>query len=134
MDNSTNNDNQVYKKEIICDNGNCPVTATMNIIGGKWKIVLINRIYLESPARFGALRRSLKNISQSMLTAQLRELEEAGIIHRKIYAEVPPKVEYTLTELGMSLKPIIQAMSSWGKKYVQDKKESKENELAIVND
>lgn len=131
MKNNTVADNQVNKKEIICSDGNCPVTATMNIIGGKWKIVLINRIYSDSPARFGALKRSLKNISQSMLTTQLRELEEAGIIHRKIFAEVPPKVEYTLTELGMSLKPIIMEMSTWGKKYVQGKKETEESKISV---
>lgn len=129
MINNTNVDNQQDKnekneKKIIFDENSCPVTATMKVLGGKWKSILINAIYLTSPARFGELKRSVKGITQSMLTTQLRELEEDGIIYRKIYAEIPPRVEYTLTEFGLTLSPIIQSMSEWGKQY-RIKNESK---------
>ncbi len=105
MLNNTNIDNQEDKSEkiIVFDEKSCPVTATMQVLGGKWKAILINAIYHTSPARFGELKRSVKGITQSMLTQQLRELEEDGLINRKIYAEIPPKVEYTLTEFGLTL-------------------------------
>ena len=112
-------------KNLVFDENSCPVTATMQVLGGKWKSILINAIYLTAPARFGELKRSVKGITQSMLTAQLRELEEDGIISRKIYAEIPPRVEYTLTELGLSLSPIILSMSEWGKQYRLNKKVKK---------
>lgn len=105
------------EKKIIFDEKSCPVTATMNVIGGKWKPILINAIYHTSPARFGELKRSVIGITQSMLTSQLRELEENGIINRKIYAEIPPKVEYTLTEFGLTLSPILISMAEWGIEY-----------------
>ena len=93
------------------------MTAAMNVLGGKWKLLLLNRIYLDSPARFGALRRRIPAISQSMLTAQLREMEQDGLVARQIYAEMPPRVEYTLTELGHSLKPVIQSLCAWGEAH-----------------
>ncbi len=96
---------------------NCPMIDAMNVIGGKWKLTLIGRIYRQSPARFGELRRSLVGITQKMLTAQLRELERDGIIHRKVYAEVPPKVEYTLTEYGLTLEPIVSLLYAWGEEH-----------------
>jgi DNA-binding HxlR family transcriptional regulator len=105
------------EKKFIFDENTCPVTATMKVIGGKWKPILINAIYLQSPARFGELKRSLDGITQTMLTSQLRELEEDGIITRKIYAEIPPRVEYTLTEFGHTLGPIIKALAEWGVTY-----------------
>ncbi|MFN3852620.1 MAG: winged helix-turn-helix transcriptional regulator [Spirosomataceae bacterium] len=119
MKNNTIIENQEVKseKKIIFDENTCPVTATMKVLGGKWKTILINAIYLTSPARFGELKRSVVGITQSMLTSQLRELEEDGIITRKIYAEIPPRVEYTLTEFGLTLSPIIQSMADWGKQY-----------------
>jgi DNA-binding HxlR family transcriptional regulator len=119
MKNNTNVDNQEDKveKKIVFDENSCPVTATMQVLGGKWKAILINAIYLTSPARFGELKRSVKGITQSMLTSQLRELEDDGIINRKIYAEIPPRVEYTLTEFGLTLSPILQSMAEWGKEY-----------------
>ena len=125
MKNSTNIDNQIIKsnENFTFDENNCPVMATMGVIGGKWKVILINRIYFDSPARFGALKRCLKGISQTMLTSQLRELEEAGIISRKIYAEIPPKVEYTLTEFGLTIQPIIVSISEWGKKHRLNKEQ-----------
>jgi DNA-binding HxlR family transcriptional regulator len=119
MKNNTIIENQEFKEEkkVIFDEKTCPVTATMKVLGGKWKPILINAIYFTSPARFGELKRSVVGITQSMLTSQLRELEDDGIITRKIYAEIPPRVEYTLTEFGLTLSPIIQSMAEWGKQY-----------------
>ena len=123
MNNDTNVDNQLIetKKTFIFDENNCPVTATMKVLGGKWKPILINAIYHTSPARFGELKRSVIGITQSMLTQQLRELEDDGIIGRKIYAEIPPKVEYTLTEFGLTLSPVIQTLANWGNVYKLNK-------------
>jgi DNA-binding HxlR family transcriptional regulator len=119
MKNNTNADHQEVKieKKTVFDEKSCPVTATMQVLGGKWKVILINAIYHTSPARFGELKRSVKGITQSMLTQQLRELEEDGLISRKIYAEIPPRVEYTLTEFGLTLGPIMQSMATWGEEY-----------------
>lgn len=119
MKNNTIVENQEDKteKKLVFDENSCPVTATMQVLGGKWKPILINAIYLTSPARFGELRRSVKGITQSMLTSQLRELEDDGIINRKIYAEIPPRVEYTLTEYGITLSPIILSMAKWGEEH-----------------
>lgn len=119
MKNATKSDKETLKPErkIVFDEYSCPVTATMQVLGGKWKPILINAIYFTSPARFGELQRAVKGITQSMLTSQLRQLEEDGIVERKIYAEIPPRVEYTLTEFGLTLSPIMQAMAKWGKQY-----------------
>jgi DNA-binding HxlR family transcriptional regulator len=125
MKNNTNIDNQSVKPKetFVFDESTCPVTATMNVLGGKWKPILINAIYFTAPARFGELKRSVIGITQSMLTQQLRELEDDGIIRRKIYAEIPPKVEYTLTEFGLTLSPVIQTMAQWGKDFKLNKQE-----------
>jgi DNA-binding HxlR family transcriptional regulator len=119
MKNNTNTDNQLIKtkKTFIFDENTCPVTATMKVLGGKWKPILINAIYFTAPARFGELKRSVVGITQSMLTQQLRELEDDGIICRKIYAQIPPKVEYTLTDFGLTLSPVIQTLAAWGKEF-----------------
>ena len=119
MKKDTNTENQEVKNEnkIVFDEKTCPVTATMQVLGGKWKPILINAIYFTTPARFGELKRSVKGITQSMLTSQLRQLEADGVIKRKIYAEIPPRVEYTLTEFGLTLSPILVAMGNWGKQY-----------------
>jgi DNA-binding HxlR family transcriptional regulator len=126
MKNNTNIDNQEIKNEkvFVFDEDSCPVTATMKVLGGKWKPILINAIYFTAPARFGELKRSVIGITQSMLTQQLRELEEDGIISRKIYAEIPPKVEYTLTEFGLTLSPVIQTMAKWGEEYRMKKQKA----------
>ena len=94
----------------------CPVETTLMLIGDKWK-VLILRDLLPGTKRFGELKKSIGNVSQKVLTAQLRDMEEKGLVHRQVYAEVPPRVEYSLTELGQSLKPILDAMCSWGEDY-----------------
>lgn len=112
------------EKKIIFDENSCPVAATMKVLGGKWKAILINAIYHTSPARFGELKRSVKGITQSMLTQQLRELEDDGLISRKIYAEIPPRVEYTLTEFGLTLSPIMISMAEWGKEYRMKKQKA----------
>ena len=94
----------------------CPVETTLTLIGDKWK-VLILRDLLPGTKRFGELKKSIGMVSQKVLTAQLRDMEENGLVHREVYAEVPPRVEYSLTELGQSLKPILDAMWSWGEDY-----------------
>ena len=91
----------------------CPVETTLMLIGDKWK-VLILRDLMPGTKRFGELRKSIGHVSQKVLTAQLRDMEASGLVSRKVYAEVPPRVEYSLTELGRSLKPILDAMWNWG--------------------
>ena len=91
----------------------CPVETTLTLIGDKWK-VLILRDLMPGTKRFGELKKSVGNVSQKVLTAQLRTMEESGLVNRKVYAEVPPRVEYSLTELGKSLKPILDSMRAWG--------------------
>lgn len=94
----------------------CPVETTLMLIGDKWK-VLILRDLMNGTMRFGELKKSIGTVSQKVLTAQLRDMEEKGLLTRKIYAEVPPRVEYTLTETGYSLKPVLDAMWAWGAEY-----------------
>lgn len=94
----------------------CPVETTLMLIGDKWK-VLILRDLMGGTKRFGELKKSIGTVSQKVLTAQLRDMEEKGLLTRKVYAEVPPRVEYTLTETGYSLKPILDAMWAWGADY-----------------
>ena len=94
----------------------CPVETTLTLIGDKWK-VLILRDLIPGTKRFGELKKSIGSVSQKVLTAQLRDMEENGLVHREVYAEVPPRVEYSLTELGRSLKPILDSMWSWGEEY-----------------
>lgn len=100
------------KKEIP----DCPVEITLQLIGDKWK-VLILRDLMTGTKRFGKLKKSLNGITQKVLTANLRSMEESGLLTRKVYPEVPPKVEYTLTETGYSLKPILDSMMIWGTEY-----------------
>lgn len=94
----------------------CPVETTLMLIGDKWK-VLILRDLLSGTKRFGELKKSIGGVSQKVLTAQLRDMEESGLITRRVYAEVPPRVEYSLTGLGQSLKPILDSMRNWGEEY-----------------
>ena len=94
----------------------CPVETTLMLIGDKWK-VLILRDLMDGTMRFGELKKSIGTVSQKVLTAQLRDMEEKGLLTRKVYAEVPPRVEYTLTETGYSLKPILDSMWAWGADY-----------------
>ena len=94
----------------------CPVETTLTLISDKWK-VLILRDLMPGARRFGELKTSLGGVSQKVLTAQLREMEGSGLLTRTVYPEVPPHVEYTLTELGRSLKPVLDAMQAWGEEY-----------------
>lgn len=94
----------------------CPVETTLTLIGDKWK-VLILRDLMSGTKRFGELKKSIGTVSQKVLTAQLRDMEANRLVHREVYAEVPPRVEYSLTELGQSLKPILDAMWNWGEDY-----------------
>jgi DNA-binding HxlR family transcriptional regulator len=94
----------------------CPVETTLLLIGDKWK-VLILRDLMPGTKRFGELKKSIGSVSQKVLTAQLRDMEDKGLVHREVYAEVPPRVEYSLTALGRSLKPILSAMENWGEDY-----------------
>lgn len=94
----------------------CPVETTLTLISDKWKVLII-RDLLSGTKRFGELKRSVGGVSQKVLTAQLRQMEESGLLSRRVYPEVPPRVEYTLTELGHSLKPVLDAMQDWGEEY-----------------
>lgn len=94
----------------------CPVETTLTLISDKWK-VLILRDLLPGTKRFGELKKSIGHVSQKVLTAQLRQMEQSGLVNRKVYAEVPPKVEYSLTDVGYSLKPILDDMWTWGEEY-----------------
>jgi DNA-binding HxlR family transcriptional regulator len=94
----------------------CPVTTTLSVIGGKWKPIILYAIK-EETKRFSQIKKLIPVISQKMLTQQLRELEEDGVIHREVYPVVPPKVEYTLTGYGRTLMPIMDAMAAWGQRH-----------------
>ena len=94
----------------------CPVETTLTLIGDKWK-VLILRDLMPGTKRFWELKKSIGSVSQKVLTAQLRDMEQNGLVHREVFAEVPPRVEYSLTELGRSLKPILDAMWNWGEEF-----------------
>ncbi len=95
----------------------CPTEATLAVIGGRWKVPILWNL-LPGVCRFGELSRKLGGVTQKMLTQQLRELEADGLVHRKVYPEVPPRVEYSLTDLGRSLQPVIGALSDWGRTYL----------------
>lgn len=94
----------------------CPVATTVGLIGSKWKLLIIRNL-MQRPWRFNELRRDLAGVSQKVLTDSLRSMEEDGIITRTVYPEVPPRVEYALSELGESMRPIIEAMAEWGRNY-----------------
>ncbi|MGB3181730.1 MAG: helix-turn-helix domain-containing protein [Cyclobacteriaceae bacterium] len=95
----------------------CPVTTTLSVIGGKWKPVILYTVG-EEIVRFGELKRRIPAITQKMLTQQLRELEEDGLIRRKVYPEVPPRVEYSMTPHGRSIWPILNEMARWGQEHI----------------
>ena len=94
----------------------CPVETTLTLISDKWKVLII-RDLLPGTKRFGELKKSIGSVSQKVLTAQLRQMEESGLLTRTVYPEVPPRVEYTLTELGQSLRPVLDALKKWGEEY-----------------
>lgn len=98
----------------------CYMQKTMSIIGGKWKVLILWHLSIQTH-RFGQLKKIIPGITQKMLTQQLRELESEKLLHRKIFPVIPPKVEYSLTEEGRSLKPILKSMCHWGKEHVNQK-------------
>jgi len=95
----------------------CTVELTLHIIGGKWKPVILYHLGKLGTKRFGEIKKMMPNITQKMLTQQLRELESDGLIHRKIFAEVPPRVEYSLTEFGATILPVLQSLCQWGQRF-----------------
>ena len=96
----------------------CPVETTLMLIGDKWKVLILREL-MSGTKRFGQLKKAIGHVTQKVLTAQLRDMEDKGLLTRKVYAEVPPRVEYTLTETGYSLKPILDSMVVWGTGYQQ---------------
>lgn len=97
--------------------GKCPTEAALAVIGGRWKVPILWNL-IQGTLRFGELSRALSSATQKMLTQQLRELERDGLVHRKVYAEIPPKVEYSLTPLGRSLEPVLASLTQWGAAYL----------------
>ena len=106
----------MLKKEELPD---CPVATTVQLVGNKWKLLILRNL-LVRPWRFNELQKSLEGISQKVLTESLRSMESDGIVIRTVYAEVPPRVEYSLSELGETLRPILDAMQAWGTEYKQN--------------
>lgn len=109
-----------------CDKS-CPIEHTVNLIGHKWKVLILRNLFNNGTQRFSDLSKGISKISQKMLTQQLRQLEADGILDRKVYPEVPPKVEYSLTELGKSLKPILDEMNSWGIEHLKQSSLDQQN-------
>jgi DNA-binding HxlR family transcriptional regulator len=109
------------RKQRHTDYTGCPVEAALDVIGGKWKVVILFRLF-DGTKRFNELRRLHPNITQRMLTNQLRELERDGLVHREVYPQVPPKVEYSLTPDGRTLKPVLAALEQWGESQALPKK------------
>ena len=95
----------------------CPVETCVSLIGSKWKLLIMRDLLLNGSMRFKALQRSVGGVSQKVLTTNLRSMEDTGLVVRRVYAEVPPRVEYSLTELGQSLRPIMDSMWAWGESY-----------------
>ncbi|MFD1775550.1 winged helix-turn-helix transcriptional regulator [Paenibacillus rhizophilus] len=110
---------RLEKKQPCQPAGGCPVEVTLSIIGGKWKGIILYEL-LDGTKRFQVLRRALPTATQKMLTLQLRELENDGLIHREVYPQIPPKVEYSLTPLGTSLEALIMEMKKWGEQFLAE--------------
>ena len=102
--------------EETCQHWGCPMSTALNVVGGKWKGLILYHLHTGTK-RFNELLRLMPDITQRMLTRQLRELEKHGIIERKIYPQIPPKVEYSLSNLGLTLLPVIEALADWGLAY-----------------
>ncbi|MBW4682551.1 MAG: helix-turn-helix transcriptional regulator [Microcoleus vaginatus WJT46-NPBG5] len=100
----------------------CAVETALKVIGGRWKVLILRELF-QGVKRFGELHRAMHGITQKMLTQQLREMEQDGIVHRQVYLQVPPKVEYSLTPLGESLKPVLNSIHEWGIQYEEGKTE-----------
>lgn len=114
MQNHTNlNLNDISKEEVLKKLENCPINFAMRMIGGKWKPIILHRIRV-GINRFGMLQKAIPMINKQMLTAQLRELEQDNLINRKVFAEIPPRVEYSISKNGESLFPLLEAIEEWG--------------------
>lgn len=109
MSRQSSKENELYR---------CPVEATLAVIGGKWKAVILFYLFENGTMRFSELRREINGISERVLARQLRELESDGLVHREVFKEVPPKVEYSLTRYGKTIKPVSSAMCKWGEKHI----------------
>ncbi len=107
------------ENKISCSNYQCEIELTLEILSGKWKALLIWNLHLHTVLRYNEFRKLIPSITQKMLTQQLKDLEKYGILSRRVYPSVPPMVEYTLTQTGQELIPIMEAMDQWGKKYVK---------------
>lgn len=123
---------RIPHQTFTCAQG-CSVEATLSLIDGKWKGVILYRLLTESVLRFNQLRRLLPNITQRMLTNQLRELEHDGLVVRTVYPQVPPKVEYRLTEYGHTLAPVINALKAWGDQHIQRQNTDAGSETAVAS-
>lgn len=122
----------MHKEAYQNEEPSCPTEVTVGVIGGKWKTLILTFL-LPGPRRFGEISRFLPQASKRMLTLQLRELEKDGVIHREVYREVPPKVEYSLTPCGETLKPILLLMADWGQKQIDHQaEESREKKRELV--
>lgn len=115
------------KERIVNNDYYCEKELTLSTISGKWKVVILWHLGVEGPHRFSELQRLFSKISHKILTNQLRELMEDGIVHREVFPEVPPKVEYSMTDLGMTLLPIVEMMYEWGKKRINQIKQESNN-------
>lgn len=102
----------------------CPVETTLSLIGNKWQVLILRDLVLNDTMRFKELQRSIGKVSQKVLTSNLRTMEARGLVHREVYAEVPPRVEYSLTELGKTLEPVLDALWAWGEGYKERLKTS----------
>lgn len=100
----------------------CSIELALQVIGGKWKPIILWRLSQDGTLRFGELRRIMPNITQKMLTQQLRELEADGLVRRRVYAEVPPRVEYSLTDFGQGIKPLLQQLCDWGHEFEHEQR------------
>ncbi|MDF3285485.1 helix-turn-helix domain-containing protein [Gordonia sp. N1V] len=110
----------------------CPVEVSIAVLGGAWKMTIVKHL-LDGPLRYGELRRAVGPVTPRVLTRQLRELECDGIVRREAYPEVPPRVEYSLTDLGQALEPFVTALNEWGKKYTTEVIEPKQARLPAAS-
>ena len=106
--------------KVSCSSYRCEIEVTLEILSGKWKSLLLWNLGQHAPIRFNEFKTIIPEVSQKMLTQQLRDLEKNHIVHRKVYNQVPPMVEYSLTETGLALMPILESMDIWGKNFVKD--------------
>src|SRR5262247_593978 len=113
-------------------NQKCPAERTLDIIGGRWKVLILWQLF-QTERRFSELLRAVSGITQKMLTQQLRELEKDGIVHRQVYPQIPPKVEYSLTPLGESLRPVVDAMCKWGLRQCEGARKPETSQSPAVN-